>query len=298
MNKLVLIFLIFGLSVIISCKQKENPQICDVEVWKLGWRMIDSSMEENYELANLQFDSLWNISKEIDKKYLVTGLKVKNEIGKTEEIIEILNTQNNDMLQQICKRKFLTKRKPCDLVLDETVENESLQNELIKLYVDDQAVRFNLMQNIINKYNIDSTQITKDDGMKVDERNRNRLKEIFEEIGFPNSKLVGKDAMEGIFLIIQHGDGDTAWQKSQLVNIEAAVKNGDLDGEKYAYLYDRIKVNSEEKQLYGTQFEKVDPINKTVELFETENIENLDKRRMEMGMMPIAMYKKLMLKNL
>ena len=101
-----------------------------------------------------------------------------------------------------------------------------------------------------------------------------------------------------MFFIIQHSDGDKQWQKSQLPNIERAVENGDLDGQKYAYLYDRIKINSGEKQLYGTQFSNVDPINKTVELADTENVEDLNKRRMKIGMMPIDMYKKYMLKNL
>ena len=154
------------------------------------------------------------------------------------------------------------------------------------------------MQNIISKYDIDSTKITQDGDVVVDERNRNRLKEIFDKNGFPTRKLVGKDAMYGIFLMIQHSDGDKEWQKSQFANIERAVKKGDMDGQSYAYLYDRIKVNNGEKQLYGTQFAKVDPINKTVELAETEDIENLDKRRMEIGMMPIEMYKEFVLKDL
>ena len=134
--------------------------------------------------------------------------------------------------------------------------------------------------------------------MNVDEKNRNRLKEIIAEFGFPGKKMVGKEAMQGIFLIIQHSDGDKEWQKSQLKNIEEAVKNGDMDGQSYAYLYDRIKLNGGEKQLYGTQFVKVDPINKIVELADTEHPENLDKRRMEVGMMPIEMYKRFMLRNL
>ena len=46
--------------------------------------------------------------------------------------------------------------------------------------------------------------------------------------------MVGKDAMQGIFLIIQHSDGDPHWQKSQLGYIEQAVKNGDMDGQSYA----------------------------------------------------------------
>ena len=110
--------------------------------------------------------------------------------------------------------------------------------------------------------------------------------------------MVGKDAMQGIFLMIQHADGDKEWQKSQLSNIEQAVKNGDMDGQSYAYLYDRIKINGGEKQRFGTQFSNVDPLSKTVVLAETENLEDLDIRRMEVGMMPIEMYKELMLKNL
>src|SRR5690606_18085010 len=118
-----------------------------------------------------------------------------------------------------------------------------------------------------------------------------------EDYGFPTKGMVGKDAMHGIFLIIQHADGDKEWQKSQLVNIEQAVKNGDMDGESYAYLYDRIKINGGEKQRFGTQFSNLDPLSKTLVLAETENMDDLDVRRMKVGMMPIDMYKELLLKN-
>jgi hypothetical protein len=154
------------------------------------------------------------------------------------------------------------------------------------------------MEDIITKYSLDKTQIVNESMAIVDERNRQKLNEIIKEFGFPTKEMVGKDAMNGIFLIIQHADGDKEWQKSQLPNIEQAVKNGDMDGQSYAYLYDRIKINGGEKQRYGTQFAKVDPINRTVELAETEDIENLDKRRMEVGMMPIEMYKRFMLRSL
>lgn len=99
-------------------------------------------------------------------------------------------------------------------------------------------------------------------------------------------------------MIIQHADRDKEWQQSQLENVEIAVKKGDLDGQSYAYLYDRIQVNNGEKQLYGTQFSKVDPVSKTVELAPTEDIEHLDERRMEIGLMPIEMYKIFMLRNI
>jgi len=54
--------------------------------------------------------------------------------------------------------------------------------------------------------------------------------------------------------------------------------------------------NSGEMQLYGTQFSHVNPINKAVSLFDTERIDSLDYRRMEVGMMPLEMYKNYKLK--
>ena len=280
------------------CNRGKKYELSDAEIWKLGWRMIESSMEENYEIANLQFDSLRNITTEIDRKYLLKGLQIKSKIGKNTEVLEILKMQNDVMLQRICKSVFLSNLKPCQEVLTEEIGNKELQNELIKMYVDDQAVRGNVMRDIIYKYKVDTLQISNQNGVMVDSRNRDRLQEIFRESGFPTKKDVGKEAMNGIFLMIQHADGDKEWQKSQLKNIETAVKNGDMNGQNYAYLFDRIKINSNQKQRYGTQFAKVDPINGTVELAETEDLKNLDTRRREIGMMPIAMYKKFMLKNL
>ena len=298
MNKQKIALLSIVFVALTCCNRGKKYELSDAEIWKLGWRMIESSMEENYEIANLQFDSLRNITTEIDRKYLLKGLQIKSKIGKNTEVLEILKMQNDVMLQRICKSVFLSNLKPCQEVLTEEIGNKELQNELIKMYVDDQAVRGNVMRDIIYKYKVDTLQISNQNGVMVDSRNRDRLQEIFRESGFPTKKDVGKEAMNGIFLMIQHADGDKEWQKSQLKNIETAVKNGDMNGQNYAYLFDRIKINSNQKQRYGTQFAKVDPINGTVELAETEDLKNLDTRRREIGMMPIAMYKKFMLKNL
>ena len=299
MKNKILIHVIFGLIIFTSCEHGKSQHMTDVEIWQLGWRMIGSSMDENFELANIQFDTILKNSKTIDSKYLISGLEVKKEIGKDEEIIEILLSQPIEMLQEICKKQVLSNFEICKKYSVEIVENEKLQLELIKMYVNDQYVRSNLMTDILQKYNLSKDQVIIDsNGINTDERNRERLKEIIAKYGFPTKKMVGKDAMNGVFFMIQHADGENAWQKSQLTNIKNAVKMGDLDSQSYAYLYDRIKINSGEKQLYGTQFANVDAVNNIVELDKTEDIDNLDKRRMEIGMMPIEMYKKLMLKNI
>ena len=71
MRNNLFIIVILGLSIVASCKQGSNSQVDDNEIWQLGWRMIESSMDGNPEIADLQFDSLLNFSKNIDLKFLI-----------------------------------------------------------------------------------------------------------------------------------------------------------------------------------------------------------------------------------
>ena len=290
----------------ISCdatKSIETGESSEIEKWKLGWRLVNSSLDKNYQLAEQQFDSLLKMAGRIDPKFLITGLDVLAELRKMEKISLVLSRQDQLTLAEICSNELFTTKltdiQSCTAIAkDEVVLNKPLQLELIKMYINDQSVRGNVLNNIITKYNLGEYELSKLDMAAADSENRQRLKEIITEFGFPTRQLVGKDAMHGIFLIIQHSDWDKEWQREQLQNIAMAVKQGDVDGESYAYLYDRIKINAGERQLYGTQFKNVDQVNKKVELADTEDVENLDKRRMEVGMMPIQMYKQFMLRNL
>ena len=280
-----------------SCKPDSNTSNKEEEIWKLGWRMIESSWNEDFTKVDQQFDSLQNMSDRIDDKFLITGIEAKIELSRIEAAVHIISLQSDEFIRNICDRNLVRELEICVDVPSEKVQKEELKLEIIKMLVDDQAVRGNLETDLIAKYNIDTTTIITDDISGVDLRNRTRLMEITEEYGFPTRELIGKEGMDAIFLFIQHADMDKEWQKSQLPNIENAVKQGDLDGASYAYLYDRIKINSGNPQRYGTQFSMVDPVNKTVELAATEDLENLDQRRREKGMMPIELYKKVMLRN-
>ncbi len=291
---------------IVSCSwtnSTETKDSSEIEKWKLGWRLISSSWDKNLQLGEQQFDSLLKMNGVIETKFLVTGLDILSELDKKEKIISVLSKQDQRTLEEICSKELFTTKltdiQICkSIVKDENATNKALQIEIIKMYINDQSVRGNVLSEVISKYKLDDHQLTKLDAVSIDKMNRDRLKEIILEFGFPTRQLVGKEAMQGIFLMIQHSDGDKEWQREQLTNIEKAVKLGDMDGQSYAYLYDRIKINGGEKQLYGTQFKNVDPTNKKVELADTEDVENLDRRRMEVGMMPIQMYKQFMLNNL
>lgn len=270
-----LIILVCSFCIVQSCNQSSKQQMGEEEVWKLGWRMMLNE-ESDLETAELQFDSLLNTGRTIDKKFLKAGIDIKAQLGK-----------DTAKLRQQFAKQFKEEVEP-------PAENKALQMELIKLYIEDQEVRGNWMTDIIEKYDIDTAQITRyADGTDIDFYNRSRLKEIIKKHGFPTVKLVGKDAMRGVFFIIQHADGDRPWQASQLKNIEKAVNDGDLIAERYAYLYDRIKKGNGEKQLYGSQFELIDVEKNIYDFAPIEDVENLNKRRMKMGMMPAELYKKI-----
>jgi hypothetical protein len=308
MKSTLLFFALFvPVALVISCSSNSaigGSEASDIEKWKLGWRLVSSSWDKNYQLAEQQFDSLLRTGGVIETKFFVTGFEVLSELGKREKIESILSEQDERTLDELCsKRLFVTKLTDIEIcksgAKEEEVDNRSLQIELITMYIKDQAARGNVMNDIITKYKVEGLELPKEqDGMAVDRMNRDRLKEIVAEFGFPTRQLVGKDAMEGIFLVIQHSDLDPQWQKEQLPNIENAVKQGDMDGQSYAYLYDRIKINSGEKQLYGTQFRFIDPATRKIEFSETEDPDNLDRRRMEVGMMPMKMYEQFVLDNL
>lgn len=255
-------------------------------------------MNEKWTIAESQFDSLLSLPGPINRDFLVSGLEVKLKLNRNVEVIRLLGEQDKSTIHDLCDNGFLKDLPTCVDLKRVKPQNESLQIELIKMYINDQYVRSNLMTELIEKYDFTKPEVIIDSfGMSTDETNTNRLKEIIEEFGFPTKALVGKDAMDGVFIIIQHSI-DIEWQKSQLLYIENAVKNRDMDEQDYAYLYDRIKMRAGEPQLYGTQFEKVDRIKKTLELADTADLENLDQRRREIGLMPIAMYKRVVLNNI
>ncbi len=257
-----------------------------------------SKVEKDYDLGERQFDSLRATKAKIDKRLMLTGLEIVNQQNKIKKVMQILHGLDKETLDYLCEKFFLsnTRDLPYCNGYTRNVSHPDLSLELVKMYVNDQIVRGADMDYVLSMYHLRREYVGKSLNMETtDEENRNRLKAIIVQYGFPTKPMVGSEAMHGIFLIIQHADKDREWQKSQLANIEIAAMNGDVDGQSYAYLYDRIKIGAGEKQLYGTQFTSVDPQTNQIQLAPIDDPDNLDERRRQMGMMPIDAYKRLAL---
>jgi hypothetical protein len=66
-------------TLIVSCNwtnRIEPKDFSEMEKWKLGWRLISSSWDKNYQLGEQQFDSLLKMNGPIETKFLVAGLDI------------------------------------------------------------------------------------------------------------------------------------------------------------------------------------------------------------------------------
>lgn len=147
--------------------------------------------------------------------------------------------------------------------------NPDLQAELVEMQAADQAER--------------SGEVAgSGDGARTA-----RLAEIIDEYGWPTQSLVGVDGATAAWVIAQHSDQDVDFQERALELMREAVEDGEGDPTELAYLEDRVATNRGEPQIYGTQIGCVDGEAVPGQLADEENV---DERRAEAGLQPLAEY--------
>lgn len=286
------------LTVILSayaCRPSVDSDKVSKANWHLAWRMLHSNMTDDHATASMQFDSLLARSTSIDPVYLKAGLHAKIKNKMLAQANDIVRKWTNIDHEECCTDSTLKALELCADYQPKPPSHPELQRMLLHRYADDQASRGNFLEDLIKKHGLDTSQLIYRQPIDVDLHNRQALQQILGRHGLPTRAMVGKDAMEAIFFIIQHADGDKVWQKDQLPLIEKAVKAGDLDAQSYAYLYDRIQVGAGLEQRYGTQFSHVDFAKQTTTMAPIEDSTHVDDRRRELHMMPLDMYRRLML---
>lgn len=85
----------------------------------------------------------------------------------------------------------------------------------------------------------------------VDERLSAELMTMLPPEGWFYKSIYGDKAATAAFLIVQHGDSEM--QRRFVPVFEALVSKGEVDGQDYALMYDRLALNEGRPQRYGTQ---------------------------------------------
>ena len=167
--------------------------------------------------------------------------------------------------------------------------NDTLRKELIRIYSTDQNRALSINdKDFLEKWK--RLNIT-------DSINYSRISAILDSIGYPGKSLVGDTAYLAPFYVIQHSNLKA--QEHYLPIIQKVAEHNEIEWKYIAMLIDRIKVNKNEKQIYGTQLQPVkDPktgyITDKVEFCPIEDEANINQRRQKMGLSTIEEYVKQM----
>lgn len=162
--------------------------------------------------------------------------------------------------------------------------DEALRAALISRGRQDQAVR----EVFLAGHHQDTTDLRQ--MADVDADNTSFLKKIVAERGWPGRSLVGSEAANAAFLILQHSP-DTAFQAKTLPLLEKAYAAGDAEGQQVALLTDRVAVQRGQPQVYGTQ---ASVVNGRFKLNPIADSANVDARRAKVGMPPVAAYMRIL----
>lgn len=119
---------------------------------------------------------------------------------------------------------------------------------------------------------------------RIDGDNTSRLKEIMADMSWAELAAISNDALEDAFLLVSHTD-DTEFKKAVVAEIEPLVRAGQMEGEEYALLVDDLLLEETGFQRYATNFTCAGGEHTPRP---TEDMENVDVRRAEMGMGTLA----------
>ncbi len=123
----------------------------------------------------------------------------------------------------------------------------------------------------------------------LDSINQKKISQIIDRVGYPGKSLVSYKYWGVAVSVIQHAS--LHYQEKYLPAIRLAVKNLEVNRTWLPMLIDRINMRKGIPQVYGTQSIWNDE-RKRLELYTTENLENIDKTRSNYGLGPLNTYMK------
>lgn len=173
------------------------------------------------------------------------------------------------------------------------VEDIKKSIEIAAIVAKDQAIRFEIL-NLQKKFGTNLLN-THPEVLKlwnnIDKENLKETKKILNNGGWPNVTTFSKEYNHNIFLLVQHADTEPKFQQQFLnfLNTHLAVKKSMRS--EAAYLYDRIQVNLNLPQKYGTQGKCIKP--GLWQPFKIENIQKIDQFRHAVGLNSFLEYKQI-----
>ena len=166
---------------------------------------------------------------------------------------------------------------------------DSIKLVLEQTYDHDQQPRF-FLDTLQRRYGSNSPEVNKywQYINAQDSTNRKVVASIIDTYGWLSPDETSPKANAAIILVIQHADIET--QIKYLPALKNAISEGKVKPDKYAYLSDRIKMNTGYYQTYGTQIGS--DYKGNLCFWPIEDEPDVNKRRVSMGLDSIQYYAK------
>ncbi len=169
-------------------------------------------------------------------------------------------------------------------------KNTALIKQIDSMFKTDQFWRIEFTKKYRKEKSAYSDEIIQKNWEEADRINELKAKAIIKKYGYPGYDLVGSSS-DSFWAIVQHCDDDVPFQERVLALMKPQIAKNNASKEKYAYLTDRILVNKNQKQIYGTQLSRDSKTGK-YSPFPLKDPQLVDKLRQEVGLEPLATYVK------
>ncbi|MEM7431626.1 MAG: DUF6624 domain-containing protein [Pseudomonadota bacterium] len=215
--------------------------------------------------------------------------KVGSDIAATSESAkdcEKIFEDGNDLFEKTLKRELRSVRRNADFDEADDTTLQTIQTEINRLWVADQAARraYVLLR---------GRDLSGDEHwayiravahtVEVDYEALAYMKSVLETVDWVDRWRFGTRISRHAWLLVQHADQDPDFQVMALERMSHHVESNGVRKRDYAYLWDRVAVNQGRLQRYGTQ-----PIWECVEgkleLHPMEEPDAVDQRRATVGM--------------
>ncbi|PAM92203.1 hypothetical protein B4N84_25675 [Flavobacterium sp. IR1] len=220
---------------------------------KKAFKWLDLAIDNGYEnIAHMKIDG--------DLKVLQTNKEWPKMVAKLQKKLDVL----------------------------EANYDKPLQKELLDIYTDDQGIRHEFMK-IYKEKGKESKSFDSINNLMgyKDSINLIKVMKILDHKGWVGADVVGSQANQTLFLVIQHAD--LQYQQKYLPMMREAAKTGKAKPSALAYLEDRVALREGRKQIYGSQI-LTNPTTKKPFFAPLEDPDNVDKRRAAVGLGPLADY--------
>ncbi len=122
----------------------------------------------------------------------------------------------------------------------------------------------------------------------ISNNNLKELENLLSQKGWPRRSEVGPEAAAAAFYVLQHSNAEA--QQKYISMFENSCREKEASWQQYALMFDRMRMNQNKPQRFGTHAYLDPQAGNTDELYPLEDESKVDEWRKEIGLEPLKDY--------